>query len=79
MPPRLGLQIFGQATPDLIEDEADKGLGPIDVRRWHDEVERRGHFARHQVGNTPVAAARHLGDDGIAVETEERHGGGEHA
>ena len=79
MPPPLALQILGQAAADLVEDQADQRLGAADVGGRHDEVERRRPRSADEVGDAPVAAARHLGDDGIAIEAEEGHGGRQHA
>ena len=73
------LEILGQAAADLVEDQADQRLSAVDVGRRHDEVERRRVPSTHDVANPPIAAARHLGDNGIAIEAEERHGGRQHA
>ncbi len=75
----LRVQVFGQAPPDLIEDEADERLGPDDIRWRHDQIKRRRLIAADQLADAPVTAPRHLGDNGIAVEAQERHGGRENA
>ena len=36
-------------------------------------------LAADDIDDAPVAAACDLGDDGIAIQAEERHGGGQHA
>ena len=73
------VQFLGQPSPDLVEHQADERFGPRDVAGWNDEVERRRLLARDQIHDAPVAGARDLGDDGIAVKPEKRHGGAEHA
>ena len=73
------MQVLGQSPADLVEDQADQRLGAIDVRRRHDEVECGRTLACDDVADPPVAAPRHLGDHGIAIEAEERHGRAEHA
>ena len=56
MPVALCLQIFGEATPDLVEQEPDERFGPVDVGWRDDEVERRRMLAADDVGDAPVAA-----------------------
>ena len=73
------LQILGQAAADLVQQQPDQRLGAIDVRWRHHEVERGWPLAANDVADSPVAAARDLRDDRIAVEAEKRHGGGQHA
>src|SRR6185295_19675913 len=75
MPTSSGLEILGETTPDLVEDQSHQGLGPTDVRRRHNEIERRRPFVLNEIADAPVAAARYLRNDGVAVETEERHRG----
>src|SRR5690606_3409339 len=65
----LRLELFGQAAADLVEQQADQRLGPVDVTGWHDKVEGGRSLPADNVANTPVAPARDLGDDGIAVQT----------
>ena len=36
----FGSQLFGQAAPDLIEHQADERLGPADIGRRNDQIER---------------------------------------
>ena len=69
----LRLQVLGEATADLIEDQADQRLGPVDVRWRHHEVKCGWMLAANHVGDTPVAATGDLGHDGIAIQAEERH------
>src|SRR4051812_8741758 len=79
MPTPFGLEIFGETAADLVEDQSHQRLGATDVRRRHDEIERRWPFVLNEIPDTPVAATRYLRNDGIAIETEERHRGGQHA
>ena len=53
---------------DLIDHQADEGLGPADVRRRHDEVLRDEMFGLDEIANTPVTARCDGGDDRIAIE-----------
>ena len=69
------LEVFGQSPADLVENQADERLGAADVRRRHHEVERCRPFALDEVTDPPIAARRHLGNDRIAIEPEEAHGG----
>ena len=62
------LQVFGEPAPDLVEDEADERLGARDVAGRHDEVERHRQLALDQILDAPLAGARDLGDDGIAID-----------
>ena len=75
----LGLQVLSEAAADLVEDQADERLGAIDVGWRHDEIECGRALAAHYVGDAPVATPCDLGDDGISVEAQERHGGAEYA
>ena len=75
----LCVQLLRQPPPNLVQDQAHKGLGARDVRGCDDEVERRRAVAFDEVGDAPVAVARNLRHDRIAVEPEKGHGGGEHA
>ena len=70
---------FGQASADLVEDQAHQRLGAADVRRRHDQVQRNGMVGGDQIGDAPVAARGDFGHRRIAVQAEERHGGGQHA
>ena len=74
-----GFQFLGQPPPDLIEDQTDQRLGPVDVRGRYDEVEADRFFCSDQISNAPVAAGRHAGHDRISVETEKGHRRGQHA
>ena len=56
MPAALRVQFLGEAPADLIEDQADQRLGPADVGRRHDEVERHGMLGLDQIADAPVAA-----------------------
>ena len=73
-----GFQLLGQPPPDLIEDQTDQRLGPVDVRGRYDEVEADRFFCSDQISNAPVAAGRHAGHDRISVEAEKRHRRGQH-
>ena len=73
------LELFRQATTDLVEHQADQRFGAADVRGRDDEVERARMRGLDEVGDPPVAARGGLGDSRIAVEPEERHGGRQHA
>jgi hypothetical protein len=64
--------------PDLIEDQADEGLGPADVRRRHDEVERHRALGFDEIADAPVAALRDGGDDRVPIEAQKRHGRRQH-
>ena len=75
----LRLQILGQPAADLIEDQADQRLGAVDVGGRHHEVERGRMLAADHVGDAPVAATGDLGDDGVAIQAQERHRGRQHA
>ena len=79
MPAIFGMQVFRQPPSDLVQHQADQRLGAADVGRRYDEIECRGACVRDQVGDAPVATARDLRHDGIAIEAEERHGGRQHA
>ena len=54
MPPRVRLQILGQAAADLIQQQSHQGLGAVDVGGRHDEVERGRLIASHNVADAPV-------------------------
>ncbi len=69
------IQGFGQPPADLVKQQANQGLGAIDVRGRHHQVERHRVFGIDQVGNAPVAALRHRRHGRIAVQAQERHGG----
>ena len=79
MPPALVLQLFGQAPPDLIQDQTHKRLGAADVGGRHDQVERDGVIGLDEIPDAPVAAPRDGGDDGISIQAEERHRRRQHA
>ncbi|CRX12436.1 hypothetical protein PAERUG_P64_East_of_England_6_01_14_03954 [Pseudomonas aeruginosa] len=70
---------FGEATPDLVEDQANERLRPRNVRRRHHQVQRYRMLGSDQIGDAPVAARRDFGHRGIAVQAEERHGRAQHA
>ena len=53
----------------LIEDQADGGLGPADLRQQHEEVQRDGMFGLDEIADTPVTACCD-GDDRIAIEPQ---------
>jgi hypothetical protein len=72
-------QILGQPAAHLVEDEPYEGFGAVDVGRRDDEIEADRLLAADQISNAPVAARCHARDDGIAVEAQKRHGGGQHA
>ena len=75
----LGLEVFGQPASDLVEQQTDQRLGPVDVRRRHDEVERGWSCAADDIGDPPVAAGGDLRHDRIAIEAEEAHRRTQHA
>ena len=79
MPIALGSEFLGQSATDLVEDQANERLGPADVGGRDDEIERHGPRPVDEIGDAPVAAPGNMGDDGIAIEAQERHGGREHA
>lgn len=49
----------------------DQGLCAIDIRGRHDEVERRRALATDNITDPPVATARHLGDNRVAIQPQE--------
>src|SRR3546814_17551057 len=77
--PSLGGKVLGQAPPDLIEDQPDQGLGARDVGWRDNQIERDRVSPINKIRNPPIASSRHASDDRVAVETEERHGGRQHA
>jgi hypothetical protein len=77
--PGIGGQFFGQPATNLVEQQPDQRLGAADVRGRDYEVERCRSLGIDQIGNAPVALPGHLRHDRIAVETQKRHGGREHA
>ena len=70
---------LGEPAADLVEDQAHEWLGAAYVRRRHHQVQRHRPFSGNQIGDAPVAARRDCGYSGVAVEAQERHGGGQHA
>jgi hypothetical protein len=50
------IERFGQASADLVENQADQGLGAADVRGRHHQVQRHRVIGIDQVGDAPVAA-----------------------
>ena len=79
MPTGLRLQVLGEPAADLVEDQAHQRLCAADVRRRHHQEEAHRPIGLHQVSDPPVATPGDLGDHGIAVDAQERHGGREHA
>ena len=77
--PVFGVQVFGQAAPDLVEHQADQRLRAGDVGWRHHEIEGRWPGVGDQVRDPPVATPCHLRDDGIAIEAEKGHRGGQDA
>ncbi|MNI38874.1 hypothetical protein D3C73_930330 [compost metagenome] len=73
------MEILGQASSDLVQDQTDQRLGAADVRRRHHQVEGDGPFAIDQVADAPVATPGHRCDNRVAIEAEEAHRGREHA
>jgi hypothetical protein len=73
------IERFGEAPPDLVEDQANERFRPRNVRRRHHQIQRHRMLGRDQVGDAPVAARSDFGHRGIAVQAEERHGGAQHA
>ncbi len=79
MPPGVRLQVFGQATADLIEQQSHQRLGAVDVGGRHDEVKRDRLIASHNIADAPVGAACDFGHDRIAIQAEKRHRRRQHA
>ena len=79
MPVVLCIQFLRQTAADLVEDQSNQRFRPADVGGRHDEIECRRAAVLDEIGDAPIASARHFRDHRIAVETEERHGGREHA
>src|SRR3989442_14335060 len=75
VPPIFCLELLGQSPADLVEHKPHQRLGAADVGGRYDKVKRGRAFFVDEFGDPPVAPARDLGDDGIAVEAEEAHGG----
>ena len=75
MPAALCVQFLRQAAADLVENQTNQRFRPADVGGRHDEVQRRRAELLDKIGDPPVASARHLGDNLIAIKTEKRHGG----
>src|SRR6266478_976509 len=75
LPPLIDIQTLGQSASDLVEHEPHQGLGASDVGRWHHKVERDGPQSVYEIANAPVTSASDLGDDRIAVESQETHRG----
>jgi hypothetical protein len=73
------LEGFGEAPADLVEHEPHQRLGTCDVGRRHDKIERYRYRPIDQVTDAPMASRGDPGDDGVAVEAQEAHGGREHA
>ncbi len=73
----IALQVFRQSPPDLIEDQSNERLGPVDVGGRHDEVEGNRVSRSDQICDAPVAALCYLRNDRVAIETEKRHRGGQ--
>src|SRR6266511_1872427 len=65
--------------PIWLRIKSHQRLGAADVRWRYDEIQRRWPFVLNEISDAPVAAPRHLGNDGVAIEPEERHRGREHA
>src|SRR3546814_6270706 len=54
----IGVELLGQPPPDLVEHEAHERLGPRDVRRRDDEIERHRVLTFDKICDTPVAPRR---------------------
>src|SRR3546814_14446754 len=57
----IGVELLGQPPPDLVEHEAHERLGPRDVRRRDDEIERHRVLNRSEerrVGKECVSTCR---------------------
>jgi hypothetical protein len=67
MPAVLCVQFLRQAAADLIEDQANQRLRPANVGGRDDEIECRRPADFDKIGDPPIASARHLGDDRIAI------------
>lgn len=52
----IALQALGQASADLIEDQAHQGFGSGNIGRRNDEIERHWPGGIHEISNAPVAA-----------------------
>ena len=72
------IERLGQASADLVENQADQRLGATDVRGRHHQVQRHRMIGIDQVGDAPVAARGDFGHRGIAVQAQETHRGGQH-
>ena len=79
MAPALRFQFFRQPSADLVKDQPNERLGAADVGGRHDEVEGRGPSVFDEIADAPIALARYGRDHGIAIKSEERHGGRQHA
>ena len=77
--PGIAFQPLGQPAADLVEDQAHQRLGPRDVRRRNDQVERDRPRRVDQIGDPPVAGRRRRRHRRVAIEPEERHGRRQHA
>src|SRR6516164_11135533 len=72
MPTLLSIEIFRQATADLIEDQAYQWLGPTDIGRRHDQIQRGRSLGFDQIADSPIATSRYQRYDRISIKTEER-------
>jgi hypothetical protein len=79
MPASLGLEILSETAADLVENQPHQGLGSTDVGRRYHEIERAWLIVLNKIANAPIAAPRHLGDHGFAIEAEKGLRGREHA
>src|SRR4051812_48507392 len=78
MPAALGLEFLSETTTDLVEDQSHQRLGAADVGWRYNEIERRRPIVFNEIADAPITAARHLGNNRVAIEAEERHRGRKH-
>ena len=69
VPAVLCVQFLRQATADLVEDQTNQRFRPADVGGRHNEIQRRRPAVLDEIGDPPIASARHFRDHRIAVET----------
>src|SRR3546814_276780 len=64
----VSVELLGQPTPDLIENEANEWLCPRNIRRRNDQIERGRMVGLNQVGDAPVAARCDRRDGRVAID-----------
>ncbi len=68
----LGVQLLGQAAANLVQHQPDQRFGAADIGGWYDQIEGGGPARRKPDPRSPVAPARDLRHDGIAVRGRRR-------